>query len=34
MQRETPKAKTRGPRPGSIVRVEGLSYGDLDAHLG
>ena len=26
--------KPRGPRPGSIVRVEGLSYGDLDEHLG
>lgn len=26
--------KARGPRPGSIVRVEGLSYGDLDEHLG
>ena len=28
------KAKARGPRPGSIERVPGLSYGDLDAHLG
>ena len=28
------KAKSRGPRPGSIERVPGLSYGDLDAHLG
>jgi len=27
-------AKARGPRPGSITRVEGLSYGDLDEHLG
>jgi len=27
-------AKARGPRPGSIVRVEGLNYGDLDEHLG
>jgi len=27
-------AKARGPRPGSIVRVAGLSYGDLDEHLG
>jgi DNA-binding MarR family transcriptional regulator len=27
-------AKARGPRPGSIARVEGLSYGDLDEHLG
>jgi len=26
--------KARGPRPGSIVRVEGLNYGDLDEHLG
>ncbi|HTP61088.1 MAG TPA: MarR family transcriptional regulator [Burkholderiales bacterium] len=26
--------KARGPRPGSIVRVAGLSYGDLDEHLG
>jgi DNA-binding MarR family transcriptional regulator len=29
-----PAGKARGPRPGSIVRVEGLSYGDLDDHLG
>jgi DNA-binding MarR family transcriptional regulator len=29
-----PSRKSRGPRPGSIVRVEGLSYGDLDQHLG
>lgn len=28
------KTKARGPRPGSIARVEGLSYGDLDEHLG
>ncbi len=28
------KAKARGPRPGSIERVPGLSYGELDAHLG
>jgi len=27
-------ARARGPRPGSIARVEGLSYGDLDEHLG
>ena len=27
-------AKARGPRPGSIERVEGLNYGDLDEHLG
>ena len=26
--------KARGPRPGSIVRVAGLNYGDLDLHLG
>lgn len=26
--------KARGPRPGSIERVPGLSYGELDAHLG
>lgn len=26
--------KARGPRPGSIVRVAGLSYGDLDEHFG
>lgn len=26
--------KARGPRPGSILRVPGLSYGDLDEHLG
>jgi DNA-binding MarR family transcriptional regulator len=29
-----PSRKARGPRPGSIVRAEGLSYGDLDEHLG
>jgi len=29
-----PLVKARGPRPGSIARVEGLSYGDLDEHLG
>jgi len=29
-----PAHKARGPRPGSIERVTGLSYGDLDAHLG
>ena len=29
-----PSRKSRGPRPGSIVRVEGLNYGDLDEHLG
>lgn len=28
------KPRARGPRPGSIARVEGLSYGDLDQHLG
>jgi DNA-binding MarR family transcriptional regulator len=28
------KTKARGPRPGSIERVPGLSYGDLDEHLG
>lgn len=28
------KPRARGPRPGSIARVEGLSYGDLDEHLG
>jgi DNA-binding MarR family transcriptional regulator len=27
-------ARARGPRPGSIARVEGLSYGDLDQHFG
>lgn len=27
-------AKARGARPGSIARVEGLSYGDLDEHFG
>jgi DNA-binding MarR family transcriptional regulator len=27
-------SRARGPRPGSIARVEGLSYGDLDEHLG
>ena len=26
--------KARGARPGSIARVEGLSYGDLDEHFG
>ena len=26
--------KARGPRPGSIARVEGLSYGDLNQHFG
>jgi hypothetical protein len=26
--------KARGPRPGSIVRVASLNYGDLDEHLG
>lgn len=29
-----PLPKARGPRPGSIARVAGLSYGDLDEHLG
>ena len=29
-----PERKARGPRPGSIVRVAGLSYGDLDEHFG
>lgn len=28
------RPKARGPRPGSIVRVAGLSYGDLDEHFG
>lgn len=28
------KPRARGPRPGSLARVEGLSYGDLDQHLG
>lgn len=28
------RQKARGPRPGSIARVEGLSYGDLDEHFG
>ena len=28
------RQKARGPRPGSIARVEGLSYGDLDEHYG
>jgi len=35
--KQPPKSKApkaRGPRPGSIARVEGLSYGDLDDHLG
>ena len=27
-------AKARGARPGSIARVEGISYGDLDEHFG
>jgi DNA-binding MarR family transcriptional regulator len=27
-------SKARGPRPGSIARVAGLSYGDLDEHFG
>ena len=26
--------RARGPRPGSIARVAGLSYGDLDEHFG
>jgi DNA-binding MarR family transcriptional regulator len=26
--------RARGPRPGSIARAEGLSYGDLDEHFG
>lgn len=25
---------SRGPRPGSIARVEGIDYADLDEHLG
>src|SRR5262245_51686379 len=29
-----PHRKARGARPGSLARVEGLSYGDLDQHLG
>jgi DNA-binding MarR family transcriptional regulator len=28
------RPKARGPRPGSIVRVADLSYGDLDEHFG
>jgi DNA-binding MarR family transcriptional regulator len=28
------RSKARGPHPGSIVRVAGLSYGDLDEHFG
>ena len=28
------RPKARGPRPGSIARVAGLSYGDLDEHFG
>ena len=28
------RQKARGPRPGSIARVAGLSYGDLDEHFG
>ena len=28
------RQKARGPHPGSIARVEGLSYGDLDEHFG
>ena len=31
---KTRPKKARGPRPGSIARVEGLSYGDLDEHFG
>ena len=27
-------SRARGPRPGSIARVAGLSYGDLDEHFG
>jgi DNA-binding MarR family transcriptional regulator len=35
MQRPSSKpAKSRGPRPRIIARVPGLSYGDLDQHLG
>jgi DNA-binding MarR family transcriptional regulator len=29
-----PSLKSRGPRPRIIARVPGLSYGDLDQHLG
>jgi DNA-binding MarR family transcriptional regulator len=29
-----PARKARGPRPRMIARVPGLSYGDLDRHLG
>ena len=29
-----PHPKACGPRPGSIARVDGLSYGDLDEHFG
>ena len=32
--RNTRLAKARGPRPRMIARVAGLSYGDLDEHLG
>jgi DNA-binding MarR family transcriptional regulator len=28
------RLKARGPRPGSIARVPGLSYGDLDGYFG
>jgi DNA-binding MarR family transcriptional regulator len=34
MSSQPNKPRARGPRPGSIARVEGLSYGDLDLHLG
>lgn len=34
MKTPAKKSRARGPRPGSIARVEGLSYGDLDEHLG
>ncbi len=28
------KRRSRGPRPSSVARVEGIDYLDLDAHLG
>ena len=34
MRTPSKKPRARGPRPGSIARVAGLSYGDLDQHLG
>ena len=32
--KQPPKTKARGPRPRIIARVPGLSYGNLDDHLG